>query len=65
MYFSEPYFMKNKEWYTYDESDEKRPYKLTDKAPARAKKSYIEYCKMIDEWDEPYVDENGKTWITV
>ena len=63
MYFSEPYFMKNKEWYTYDENDTKRPFKLTDKAPPRAKRSYLKYYKMIDEASKPYIDENGKTWI--
>lgn len=64
MYFKEPYFTRNSEWYYHDESDEKRPLKLTDKAPKKAKKSYEEYCKMLDQWAEPYVDENGTTWIT-
>ena len=64
MYYSEPYFMKNKRWYYVDEKDEKRPLKLTDKAPEKAKKSYEDHYKMIDDLTEPYVDENGTTWIT-
>jgi len=33
-----PYFMKNPEWYYFDESE--RTFKLTDKAPRKAVKSY-------------------------
>lgn len=40
-----PYFMKNKEWYYFDEDD--FMYKLTDKAPEEAKKSYNEYYKEV------------------
>lgn len=36
-----PYFMKNKEWYFYDE--EEGMLKLTEKAPEEAKKSYEEW----------------------
>lgn len=64
MYYSMPYFMKNKDWYYVDEKDEKRPVKLTDKATKKAKRSYEEHYKMLDELTKPYVDENGTTWIT-
>lgn len=39
--FDEPYFMSNPEWYYYDEKD--GCLKLTDKAPEKAKKSYIDH----------------------
>ena len=41
-----PYFMTNKEWYYYDEEEEK--YKLTDKAPKEAIESYKEYYSEDD-----------------
>lgn len=37
----EPYFMKNSKWYYFDERD--FMYKLTDKAPEKAKQSYDEF----------------------
>ena len=40
-----PYFMENKEWYTYDVK--KRCYVLTDKAPDKARKSYDEYFEEL------------------
>ena len=48
MEFERPYFMTNKEWYYYDESDE--CYKLTDKAPPEAVKSYEEYHECLRKW---------------
>lgn len=39
--FDEPYFMKNKEWYRFNE--DKFRYELTDKAPEKAKQSYEEF----------------------
>lgn len=42
-----PYFLNNKEWYYYDYEEYK--YKLTDKAPEAAIKSYIEFYKELDE----------------
>lgn len=39
----EPYFMKNSEWYYFDE--EEWCYKLTDKAPEKARKSYEEFYR--------------------
>ena len=38
-----PYFLKNEEWYTIDENDDDRGYKLTDKAPQEAIDSYNEF----------------------
>lgn len=42
-----PYFMNNKEWYYWDEKEWK--YKLTDKAPKEAIKSYKIFYKEINE----------------
>lgn len=41
MLSSEPYFLKNKEWYYHD--DKKNKFYLTDKAPEEARKSYEEF----------------------
>lgn len=41
-----PYFMKNKEWYTYNE--EKHIYELTDKAPQEAINSYNDFYKKLN-----------------
>jgi len=38
-----PYFLNDKEWYYYDYDLMK--YKLTEKAPKEAKKSYEEFYK--------------------
>lgn len=40
-----PYFFTNKEWYYYDGN----VFKLTDKAPEEAIKSYKEYYNLIDD----------------
>lgn len=40
---TEPYFMENKEWYYFDESD--FMYKLTKKAPPEAVQSYDDFYK--------------------
>lgn len=42
-----PYFMRNKEWWYYDYEEIK--YKLTDKAPKEAIKSYEEFYKELDK----------------
>ena len=52
-----PYFMKNKDWYYWDEKAER--FKLTNKAPKEAIESYNEWYSE----EEIYVDENGKAWI--
>lgn len=43
-----PYFMTNKEWFYYDPDDAERGYKLTDKAPAKARKSYEQFYKAVN-----------------
>lgn len=40
-----PYFMTNKEWYYFDE--EEMEYKLTEKAPDKAKQSFEEYYQTV------------------
>ena len=40
---SEPFFMTNNQWYFFDEKE--LCYKLTDKAPEEAIKSYIDHYK--------------------
>ncbi len=54
-----PFFMKNKEWYYFDNNDQTRGIKLTDKAPPKAIKSYEEFYKA-----DIYIDENGVEWIS-
>lgn len=46
-----PYFMTKKEWYRFDIDES--IYKLTDKAPPKAVKSYKEYYKELDELNLP------------
>ena len=36
-----PYFMTNRDWFYFDETEWK--YKLTDSAPEKARKSYAEF----------------------
>ena len=40
-----PYFMTNKEWYTYDPKT--NTYTLTDKAPKKARESYEQFIEYI------------------
>lgn len=47
MTVEKPYFMTNKEWFYFDEDD--FMYKLTDKAPEEAKKSYDEFYDNVYE----------------
>ena len=47
MTIHEPYFMKNKDWYYFDEKEFK--YQLTDKAPDKAKESYKEFYSDFNE----------------
>lgn len=44
-----PFFMSNPEWFYHDEDDFK--YKLTNKAPKKAIKSYNEYYMHHDSID--------------
>ena len=50
MKIPEPYFMSNEDWYFFDE-DEWR-YKLTEKAPEKAMKSYEEFYEKLDGYVE-------------
>jgi hypothetical protein len=47
MTLEEPYFMKNKTWYTFDKEQWK--YVLTDKAPKEAQDSYKEFYKQLSK----------------
>lgn len=47
MRVSEPYFLKNPEWYRFDEKNCR--YVLTEKATDEARKSYNEYYSQIEE----------------
>lgn len=46
MELTKPYFLKNKNWFYYDEEEMK--YKLKKDAPAEAIKSYNDYYRQID-----------------
>lgn len=46
MILKKPYFMKNKEWYYWDENEWK--YKLTDKASQEAIESYKKFYKDLN-----------------
>lgn len=53
----EPYFFSNKEWYYFDERE--CCYKLTDKAPKEAIKSYKEFYR-----DNLREDDDGEILVT-
>ena len=40
-----PYFMENEEWFYFDSSE--KIYKLTDKAPKKARESYKEFYSEV------------------
>lgn len=40
-----PYFMENEKWFYFDISEKK--YKLTDKAPKKARESYKEFYSEV------------------
>ncbi len=46
-----PYYLSNKEWYYYDPDE--RKYKLTEKAPPEAIKSYEEFYEILKKSHEP------------
>lgn len=48
-FLSEPYFMKNQEWFYFDEKE--FCYKLTDKATEKAKESYAAFYEEIEKGD--------------
>lgn len=45
MTLKKPYFMSNPEWFYFDKSNIK--YKLTDKAPQKAKEDYEIFYKIL------------------
>ena len=53
-----PYFMTNKEWYRYDDKEDK--YVLTDKAPQEAIESYNEFYK---ELDSQYIQDSEEALL--
>ena len=57
-----PYFMTNKEWYRYDDKEEK--YVLTDKAPQEAIESYNEFYKELDSQYIQDSEEDLLEWIS-
>jgi len=54
---NEPYFLSNSEWFYFDERE--FCYKLTDKAPKEAVKSYRDFYNT-----DPHVDDSGEAWVT-
>lgn len=48
-FLSEPYFLKNEEWFYFDEIEFR--YKLTDKAPEKAKESYKAFYEELEKGD--------------
>lgn len=50
--FNRPYFLNDKEWYYFDEKEWK--YKLTDSAPEKARKSYDEFYRKLEERNMDY-----------
>lgn len=51
-----PYFMKNKDWYYYD--DEKRTYVIKTSAPEKAKESYRKFYQSINTDPVLEIDSN-------
>ena len=47
---NKPYFMENKDWYYHDKKEWK--YKLTEKAPPEAVKSYEDYYAEFEKMIE-------------
>lgn len=56
MDLKEPYYRKNKEWYYYDENEEKD--KLTNKAPEKAIESYNKFYEMLEMGGLDITDED-------
>ena len=53
---TEPYFMRNKDWYYFDEAE--FCYKLTEKAPPEAVQSYDDFYK-----EKIVKDKSGNVWF--
>ena len=58
-YTEKPYFLKDPSWYYFDEDEVK--YKLTDKAPEEARKSYEEFYGQSDLEGEYFIDRESPT----
>lgn len=57
------YFLKNEKWYTEDEDGK---YHLTDKAPKKARNSYIEYYGSEDpKKRSPYYFLSNSKWYKI
>lgn len=56
MTVDKPYFMENPEWFYFDENEYR--YKLTDKAPEKAVRSYEEFYNRIEPADDIFYKEN-------
>lgn len=54
----EPYFMKNKDWYTYDA--DKEQYVLTENAPVEAVESYKKFLKDLKDYNAMTFNKDGK-----
>lgn len=54
MLLKQPYFMENEDWYYYD--NKKKKFVLTEKAPLKAKQSYEEHYKELNEPDPVLYD---------
>lgn len=50
MKMKEPFFMKNPEWYTFNE--EKCKLELTEQAPQEAIDSYIKFYAFLDSFEK-------------
>lgn len=46
MMITEPYFLTNEDWYYFDEKECR--YFLTDEAPEKARKSYVDYYQAVE-----------------
>lgn len=58
-----PYFLKNKKWFTYGEDGK---YHLTNKAPQKARDSYVEYYGSKDpKKRHPYYFLSNPKWYKI
>lgn len=63
---SEPYFLKNPEWFVERRDEEGNVnYELTERAPEEAVKSFKEYQQTMDEQVTIRHDENGDPIIDI
>ena len=63
---TEPYFLKNPQWYKeYLDDSGSVQYKLTEKAPEEAVKSFKEYQKQEEEQVKMWKDKHGDIHIDI